>query len=41
MTADQVIAMLAADYGLQIGTLEQTGYVIEERIEKKINLFLK
>lgn len=39
MTADQVIAMLAADYGLQIGTLEQTGYVIEERIEKDKSLF--
>lgn len=38
-TAAQFIQMIAADYSLNIGTLEDTLYVIESRIEENISLF--
>ena len=37
--ADQFINMLAADYNLQIGSLENTGYVIPSRVESNKTLF--
>lgn len=38
-TADQVIQMMAADFNLNVGTLENTGYVIKQRIEDNKTLF--
>lgn len=38
-TADQFLRMLAADYALNVGVLENTGYVIESRIEENASLF--
>lgn len=38
-TADQVIQMMAADFNLNVGTLENTGYVIKQRIEDDKTLF--
>ena len=38
-TADQFLRMLAADYGLNTGVLENTGYIIESRVEENASLF--
>ena len=38
-TADQFLRMLAADYGLNTGMLENTGYVIQSRVEENTSLF--
>ncbi len=38
-TADQVIQMMAADFKLDVGVLENTGYVIKQRIEDDKTLF--
>lgn len=38
-TADQFVRMLAADYALNVGTLENTNYVIESRVEENTALF--
>ena len=38
-TAAQFIQMLAEDYALNVGTLEDTGYVIESRVEENTSLF--
>lgn len=38
-TADQFLRMLAADYALNTGVLENTGYVIESRVEENTSLF--
>ena len=38
-TAAQFIQMIAADYSLNVGTLEDTLYVIESRIEENTSLF--
>ncbi len=38
-TASQFISMLAADFQLNIGTLENTGYVIPSRVEENTVLF--
>ncbi len=38
-TADQFLRMIAADYGLNTGELENTGYVIESRVEENTSLF--
>ena len=38
-TADQVIQMMAADFNLNVGMLENTGYVIKQRIEDDKTLF--
>lgn len=38
-TANQVISMLANDFNLKCGTLENTGYTIESRIEDNQTLF--
>lgn len=38
-TADQFLRMVAADYMLNIGVLENTGYVIESRVEENTSLF--
>lgn len=38
-TADQVIQMMAADFRLDVGVLENTGYVIKQRIEDDKTLF--
>lgn len=38
-TADQFLRMIAADYQLNIGILENTNYVIETRVEEKVSLF--
>jgi hypothetical protein len=38
-TADQFLRMVAADYGLNVGELENTGYVIESRVEENSSLF--
>lgn len=38
-TADQFIRMIAADYSLNVGTLENTGYVFESRVEENTSLF--
>ena len=38
-TADQFLRMVAADYALNVGTLENTGYVIESRVEENTSLF--
>lgn len=38
-TADQFLRMVAANYALNIGTLESTGYVIGSRVEENTSLF--
>lgn len=38
-TATQFIRMLGADYTLNIGTMENTGYVITSRVEENTSLF--
>ncbi|WWR16511.1 hydrolase [Lachnospiraceae bacterium JLR.KK008] len=38
-TADQLVRQIAADYSLQVGDLEPTGYVIESGVEDNIPLF--
>ncbi len=38
-TADAFIRMLAADYGLNAGVLENTNYIIESRVEENTSLF--
>lgn len=38
-TADQFIKMIAADFSLNVGTLENTGYVIASRVEENVSLF--
>ena len=38
-TADQFLKMIAADYALNVGMLENTGYVIESRVEENTSLF--
>lgn len=38
-TADQFIRMIAEDYSLNVGTLENTGYVFESRVEENTSLF--
>lgn len=38
-TASQLIRMLADDYGLKAGELEDTGYVIGSRVEENASLF--
>lgn len=38
-TADQFLKMIAADYALNIGTLENTGYIINSRVEENTSLF--
>lgn len=38
-TATQFIQMLAADYSLNLGDLEDTGYVIASRVEENTSLF--
>jgi len=38
-TASQFISMLAADFQLNVGTLENTGYVIPSRVEENTALF--
>ncbi len=38
-TADQFMRMIAADYGLNAGELEYTGYVIKSRVEENSSLF--
>lgn len=38
-TASEIVAMLAGDYKLTVGTLEDTGYKIEQRVEDGQTLF--
>lgn len=38
-TASELVAMLANDYGLSVGTLENTGYKIAQRVEDGQTLF--
>lgn len=38
-TASELVAMLAEDFGLRTGTLEDTGYKIEKRVEDGVTLF--
>ncbi len=38
-TADQVVSMIAAKFGLQCGSLENTGYVIPKKVEENVTLF--
>lgn len=38
-TASELVAMLAKDFGLRTGTLENTGYKIEKRVEDGVTLF--
>ena len=38
-TASQFTKMIADDYALNVGTLEDTGYVIESRVEENTSLF--
>ena len=38
-TASQFVQMLAADFALQTGTLEDTGFVIASRVEDNTSLF--
>ncbi len=38
-TANQLVEMLAKDYSLKVGELENTGYVIPSRIEQDVSLF--
>ncbi len=37
--ADQVVSMLAGDFKLNVGTLENTGYIIPSRVEENKTLF--
>lgn len=39
MTASEFIKSLAEDYSLNLGVLENTGYVIESRVEENTSLF--
>lgn len=38
-TADALIRMVAADYAMNVGVLENTNYVIESRVEENTSLF--
>lgn len=38
-TADQFLRMVADDYRLKVGVLEDTGYIIESRVEENTSLF--
>lgn len=38
-SASDVIAMIAGDFGLQLGEIEKTGYVIPSRVEENTMLF--
>ena len=38
-TADQFVRMVAANYALNVGTLESTNYVIESRVEENSSIF--
>lgn len=38
-TASKFVKMLANDYSLKLGTLDDTGYVIESRVEENTSLF--
>lgn len=38
-TATQFIQMIATDYNLNVGTLENTGYIIASRVEENTSLF--
>lgn len=38
-TANQFVKMIADDYALNLGTLDDTGYVIESRVEENTSLF--
>lgn len=38
-TADQFLRMIAADFALNVGVLENTTYVIESRVEENTSLF--
>lgn len=38
-TADQFLRMIAADYRLNVGVLEDTGFVIGSRVEEDLSLF--
>ena len=38
-TASQIIQMIANDFGLNLGSIEGTGYVIESRVEDNQSLF--
>lgn len=38
-TADQFLRMIASDYNLDVGTLENTNYVIASRVEENTSLF--
>lgn len=38
-TADQFLQMIAADYNLNVGTLESTSYIIASRVEENTSLF--
>jgi hypothetical protein len=38
-TASQVVQMVADDYALNVGTLENSGYVIASRVEENTSLF--
>ena len=38
-TADQFLRMVAADYALNVGVLENTNYIIESRVEENTSLF--
>ncbi len=38
MTAAEFVQKIAGDYGLQVGTLEDTGYVIASRVEENTSL---
>lgn len=37
--ADEVLKMIAADFNLEVGTIENTGYTIKQRIEDNQTLF--
>lgn len=38
-TASQLVKMIAADFGLNLGTIEDTGFVIASRVEDNTSLF--
>lgn len=38
-TASQLIRMISSDYTLNVGVLEDTGYIIESRVEENTSLF--
>lgn len=38
-TADQFLRMVATDYALNVGVLENTGHIIESRVEENASLF--